>query len=167
MNYQTEVTWCDPQTTYALRHNKHRRDTNIHKYWVLEGCPAYYLSDLLFDSEDEVNGMRASTKQANFFYMTSIQKKYGKTLYRNFNDEVILRCYYKAGLVDLHLKALALFPHSTECQFEFVMNYNERHIASKLESYLGQPTIICYVDDPCWHDIVRSACRISVDDGAL
>lgn len=94
-------------------------------------------SDLLFDSEDEVN------------------------------DEVTLRCYYKAGLVDLHLKALALFPHSTACPFEFVMNYNERHIASKLESYLGQPTIICHVDDPCWHDIVRSACRISVDDGAL
>lgn len=62
---------------------------------------------------------------------------------------MILRCYYKLGLVDLHFKVLALFPNSTACPYEFAMHYNERHIASKLEGYLGQPTIICHVDDPC------------------
>lgn len=45
MIYKTDVVWGDPQATYALRHNKNRRDTNMHKYWVLEGCPAYYVSD--------------------------------------------------------------------------------------------------------------------------
>lgn len=147
LNIQTDITWGDLKVLYSLRHNEHRRDTHIHQYWALEGCPPYYLYDQLFDTDEEVNDMRASIKQSNFFYMIGVSKKYNKTLYNNYNDEVILKFYSNVTIVDLHQIAKCLFPHTSALPFEFVINYNERHVSEKLDGYLGQPIIICYVDD--------------------
>ena len=148
LNLQSNLVWADVNTMYRIRNNKDRRTFNIHKYWALEGCPAYYLANLCFDSDDEANDMRACVKQARFFYMIGVQKRMYKTLYSHYNNDVIHKVYFKRGVYEMHRKGLKAFPYTDALPYSFCIRYNEHHVSQKMDDYLGEPVIICNVDSP-------------------
>lgn len=153
---------------YAVRNKKNSRETNLHKNWALEGCPAYYLSEICFDSDDETNDMRPYIKKANFFYMIGIQERINKTFYSHYYTEVLLKVYFKKGIVSLHYKETKLFPQSSACPYSFCIRYNERHLAQKIDDYLEQPIIICNVQKRTQNSLLKFFPKcIAVVDGSV
>lgn len=142
INLQTDLSWGDLNTIFRIRNHNNRRDYNLHKYWTLEGCPAYFLSDMGFESDEEVSDMRTCIKQANTFYMNGIQKRNNKTLYSHFNNDVILKVYYKKGIAAIHYKGQKAFPETSATPYTCAIRYNERHLSQKIDDYLGEPVII-------------------------